>query len=75
MVEEYAICCGDFFTFGGGLGLLHEFDMSVVGMGTWVLIVVHPNSHNICVLITFLPSWLCLDQHRYLSFVCGALGC
>jgi len=72
--EECLICCGDFFIFGQGVGLFLNFHMSLVGMNTWLLIVVHPIPSNICVLAAFLPSRVNLDQHRYLSFGCGALG-
>jgi len=50
----------------------HKF---LVEMNTWFLIVVPPIPYNTCVLIAFLPSRMYLEQHGYLSFGCGALGC
>jgi len=58
-VEECSICCGDFFIFGKGVGLFLNFHMSLVGMNTWLLIVVHPIPSNICVLAAFcLAGWI-----------------
>jgi len=74
-VEENLICCGEFFIFGKGVSFFLDFHMSLVGMNTWLLIVVHSIPSNICVLAAFLPSRMNLDQHRHLSFGCGALGC
>jgi len=74
-VEEHLIFCGDFFIFGGGVGLFLNFHVSLVGMNTWFLIVMHPILSNICVLTAYVPSRMNLDQHRCSSFGCGALGC
>ena len=74
-VEEHLICSGDFSIFGGGLGLLLNFCMPLVIVNTWFLIVVHPNLLNFVVFSAFLFSWMDLDQHRYLKFGCGPLGC
>jgi len=44
-------------------------------MNTWFLTVAHPTPSNILVLTVFLPSRMNSDQHKHLSFGCGALGC
>jgi len=74
-MEECLICCGDFFIFGGGVGLLLNLCMPLVEMNTWFLISAQPIPFNICVLTAFLFSWIDLDQHSYLNFGCGPFGC
>jgi len=74
-VEEHLICCGNLSIVGGGWGLLLIFCRPLVIVNTWFLIVVHPILFNLVVFSAFLFSWMDLDQHRYLSFGCGTLGC
>jgi len=74
-VEEHLTCCGDFSIFGGGLGLLLNFCMLLVEVNTSFLIVVHPILFNMVVLTAFLLSWMDSDQHSYLNFGGGPLGC